>query len=107
MNGCRWRIGDGTKIKIMNEPWLKKENGLWMQSPLDQDVANNILAVPLFEDVEEDKLIWQDDSYGNYSVKSAYNMLLNPTVAAARTDMGDWKWLWKAQAPPKSKHLIW
>ncbi|MCH95831.1 cytochrome P450, partial [Trifolium medium] len=27
--------------------------------------------------------------------------------AATRTDMGDWNWLWKAQAPPKAKHLIW
>jgi hypothetical protein len=33
INGCRWRIGDGTTIKVMNEPWLKKEDGLWIQAP--------------------------------------------------------------------------
>jgi hypothetical protein len=40
MNGCRWRIGDGSKIKIMNEPWLKKEDGLWLRSPQDEGVFN-------------------------------------------------------------------
>jgi hypothetical protein len=136
MNGCRWRIGDGSKIKIMNEPWLKKEDGLWLQSPQDEgvfnmsvnqlmlqnrkewdsvkikllfplNIANSILDVPLLNDVEEDKLIWYDDLNGNYSVRSAYNLLINPTVADARIDSGCWKWLWKAQAPPKTKHLIW
>ncbi|MCI06599.1 RNA-directed DNA polymerase (Reverse transcriptase) [Trifolium medium] len=33
---ARWRIGDGTKIKVMNEPWLKKEDGMWMPSPQEQ-----------------------------------------------------------------------
>ncbi|MCI17497.1 hypothetical protein A2U01_0038645, partial [Trifolium medium] len=23
VNGCRWKIGDGSKIKIMPEPWLR------------------------------------------------------------------------------------
>jgi hypothetical protein len=84
----------------MNEPWLKKEDGLCMQSPQDQgvydmyinqlmlpngkvwdsdkikmifplNVVNTIPTVPLFDDVVEDKLIWQDDIHGNYSVKSA------------------------------------
>ncbi|MCI37607.1 putative ribonuclease H protein, partial [Trifolium medium] len=36
MNGCRWRIGDGTKIKVMHEPWLKKEDGMWLPSPQEQ-----------------------------------------------------------------------
>jgi hypothetical protein len=81
--------------------WLKKEDGLCMQSPQDQgvydmyvnqlmlpngkvwdcdkikmifplNVANTILTVSLFDDVVEDKLIWQDDIHGNYSVKSVY-----------------------------------
>ncbi|CAJ2650781.1 unnamed protein product [Trifolium pratense] len=90
INGCRWRIGEDTKIKVMNEPWFKKEDGLWMQSPQEQgvynmfvnqlmlpngkvwdcdkiimlfplNVANSILAVPLFNEIEEDNLVWQDD----------------------------------------------
>ncbi|MCH90826.1 putative ribonuclease H protein, partial [Trifolium medium] len=33
---ARWRIGDDTKIKVMNEPWLKKEDGFWLQAPQEQ-----------------------------------------------------------------------
>jgi hypothetical protein len=33
INVCRWRIRDDTKIKDMDEPWLKKEDELWIQSP--------------------------------------------------------------------------
>jgi hypothetical protein len=29
-------VGDGTKISIMSDPWLKKEDGLWAQSPQQQ-----------------------------------------------------------------------
>jgi hypothetical protein len=137
MNGCRWKIGDGTKINIMNEPWLKKNDGKWLQSPQEQGVANlcvnqllypnekawdcnkicsifpsyvanSILAVPLFDDVVEDQLVWDDDMHGNYTVKSGYNLLLQtPLEAVTRQGNEDWKWLWKIQAPPKTKHLLW
>jgi ribonuclease HI len=137
MNGCRWKIGDGTRINIMNEPWLKKDDGKWLQSPQVQGVANlyvhdllshnekawdsnkihsifptcvanSILAVPLFDDVVDDQLVWDDDMHGNYSVKSGYNLLLHTTIEGVITqENADWKWLWKIHAPPKSKHLLW
>ncbi|CAJ2672830.1 unnamed protein product [Trifolium pratense] len=98
LNGCRRKIGDGTNIKVMNEPWLKKEDGKWMQSPQEQgvsslyvnqlmlangkvwdnnkvsalfpiNVANSILAVPLYDDIEEDQLVWDDDMHENYNVR--------------------------------------
>jgi hypothetical protein len=34
--GCRWRIGDGSNIKVMNEPWLREEEGRWVESPQRQ-----------------------------------------------------------------------
>ncbi|GAU27143.1 hypothetical protein TSUD_104520 [Trifolium subterraneum] len=137
MNGCRWRIGDGTKINVTNEPWLRMEDGKWMQSPQDHEVsnlyvnqlmlpnekvwdsnkihtlfssnvANSILAVPLFDNIGEDYLVWDDDTHGNYNVKSGYNLLLQSTLeASAIQEEEDWKWLWKIQAPPKTKHLLW
>ncbi|CAJ2674897.1 unnamed protein product [Trifolium pratense] len=137
-NGFRWRIGDGTKINVMNEAWLKKEDGKWMQSPQEQgvsnlcvkqlmlpngkvwdsnkihtlfplNVANFILAVPLFEDIEEDHFVWDGDLHGNYKVKSGYNLLIQSTIDSVKASQGneDWKWLWKIQAPPKTKHLLW
>jgi hypothetical protein len=137
MNGCRWKIGDGTKINIMNEPWLKKEAGKWLQSPQEQGVANlhrnqllrpnektrdsnkiyslfppcianHILAVPLFDNIDEDQLVWDDDIHGNYNVKSGYNLLLQPRIEAMTIQENEaWKWLWKIKAPPKTKHLLW
>jgi hypothetical protein len=47
------------------------------------DVATSILVIPLFYMVEEDKIVWIDDMYGNYNVKSGYNLLLNSIVDAA------------------------
>jgi ribonuclease HI len=71
-------------------------------------VANSILAVPLFDDVVEDQLVWNDDMYGNYTVKSGYNLLLQtPIEAVTRQGNEDWKGLWKIHAPPKTKHLLW
>jgi ribonuclease HI len=71
-------------------------------------VANSILEVPLFNDVEEDHLVWDDDMHGNYNVKSGYNLLLEPTIdAVTRQGKEDWKWIWKIEAPPKTKHLLW
>ncbi|MCI14112.1 putative ribonuclease H protein, partial [Trifolium medium] len=34
--GCRWRIGDGSKIKVMNEPWLRGEGRGWVSAPQHQ-----------------------------------------------------------------------
>jgi hypothetical protein len=121
----------------MNETWLKKDDGKWLQSPHEQGVANfyvnqllcpdekawncnrilsifpsyvanSILAVSLFDDVVEDQVVWDDDMHGNYTVKSGYNLLLQtPIEAVTRQGNEDWKWLWKIQAPPKTKHLLW
>jgi hypothetical protein len=41
------------------------------------DIANNILDIPLLEVGEDDKLVWYDETFGQYSVKSANNMMLN------------------------------
>jgi hypothetical protein len=35
-----------------------------------------ILKVPLFDMVEDDKLVWYNDACGNYDVKSGYNFML-------------------------------
>jgi ribonuclease HI len=121
----------------MYEPWLRKEDGKWIQSPQAQGVsnlyvnqlwlpnrkawdsnkiqlmfsshvANSILTVPLFDDVEEDQLVWDDDKFGNYSVKSGYNLLLQEPLENLTLQANEgWKWLWKIQAPPKTKHLLW
>ncbi|PNX71244.1 ribonuclease H, partial [Trifolium pratense] len=137
MNGCRWRVGNGKNIKVMSEPWLRGENGAWLPSPQDQGVhnynvndlmmsnvtmwdkdkieslfsihiANRILGIPLFDMVEEDKLLWIDSTNGNYNVKSGYKLMMK--IAGKVHDapqQAAWRDLWSIQAPPKAKHLLW
>jgi hypothetical protein len=124
-------------MSYMREPWLKKEDRKWLQSPQEQDVANlhmnqimcpnekawdnnkilslfppyvanHILAVPLFVDIEEDHLVWADDIHGNYNVKFGYKMLLQTQFEGVITQGNKgWRWLWKIQAPQKTKDLLW
>jgi hypothetical protein len=103
--GCRWQIGDGRKIQIMHEPWLRTSQDCCIRAPQSQnvynltvqhlllhnikkwdeekinslfpiDVAKEILAVPLLEVVREDKLIWSGENNGVYSVRSGYRKLM-------------------------------
>lgn len=86
--GCRWNIGDGSRIKVMNEPWLRGAEegcfrGLQGQDVYDiivnnlmlanvkqydihkirymftNDVANDIFKVTLVEDMLEDIMVWK------------------------------------------------
>jgi hypothetical protein len=63
-------------------------------------VANAILNTPLFDLVEVKKLVWNDDTCGNYRVKSGYNLLLK-CIGQTETlhDEGEWKNIWKEHAP--------
>jgi hypothetical protein len=104
--GCRWCIGDGSSnIKVMGDPWLREVDGRWVTSPQNQGVHNlylqhimlpnskqwdgvkikslfsdheakKILAVPLLNTVEVDKLIWNEENDGIYSVRSGYRKLM-------------------------------
>jgi hypothetical protein len=137
MNGCRWIIGSGTNIKVMSDPWLREEDGAWLPSPQIQGahnlnvnelllqnekkwdkekieslfspvVVNRILDIPLFDTIEEDKLIWNDSLHGEYSVKSGYNMLLDVIGKGLNYNCQErWNNIWKIKAPPKAKHLLW
>ncbi|MCI08932.1 pentatricopeptide repeat-containing protein, partial [Trifolium medium] len=46
--------------------------------------------------------------HGHYSVKSGYKLLAQTSIqTVAEQGSEEWKWLWKIQAPPKTKHLLW
>jgi hypothetical protein len=129
MSGCRWIIGSGTNIRVMDDPWLRENDEAWLPSPQVQGAHNLIVKDLMLPNVkrldkekieslfpmdvgkrilEEDKLIWSDSMYGQYSVKSGYNKLMNVT-GNMENSVGHEKWscLWKILAPPKVKHLLW
>ncbi|XP_058766718.1 uncharacterized mitochondrial protein AtMg00310-like [Vicia villosa] len=86
--GSRWRIGDGSNINVMREPWLRGVEGGRMEAPqeehvyslvvkdlmdplckqwdrnkIDQlftdEITDIILQVPLVGDVTEDGIVWK------------------------------------------------
>ncbi|WJX67053.1 alcohol dehydrogenase (NADP(+)) [Trifolium repens] len=59
---ARWNIGDGSKIKVMSDPWLRGQGRGWLSAPQPQ--AGEILAVPLIREVEEDRLVWKEEQHG-------------------------------------------
>jgi hypothetical protein len=121
----------------MGEPWLRDKEQAWIPSPQVQGVYNlkvidlmhtdmklwdqakiestfsahvakSILDIPLFNLIEEDKLVWVDSTHGQYSVRSGYNLMMNISGRFEETASNeDWNSLWKILAPPKAKHLLW
>jgi ribonuclease HI len=138
MHGYRWSIGSGTNIRVMSDPWLRGNDGAWIPSPHVQGVHNLfvndlmvpnmrvwdkgkiesifpmhiaccILKIPLFGTLDDDKLVWVDNSNGLYSVKSGYKIMLNITglVHDQVNQQEGWKDLWNIRTPPKAKNLLW
>ncbi|PNX54306.1 ribonuclease H, partial [Trifolium pratense] len=101
----RWRIGGGDKIHVMSDPWLRGNGERWIPSPqlegmynlfvrdlmIDNykawnvnkirmlfpvQVAERIIATPLIGSVYVDKMIWEDERNGYYSIKSGYKLAM-------------------------------
>jgi hypothetical protein len=41
------------------------------------DAVETIMSMPLFQTVREDKLIWDGNKEGKYSIREGYRMLMN------------------------------
>jgi hypothetical protein len=101
--GCRWRIGDDDKIRVMSDPWLRGNGEHLILSPqrecvydlfvrglmvknykartianicmlFPNHVAERIIATPLTGSVYEDKMVWEGERNGCYSVKFSYKL---------------------------------
>ncbi|GAU36186.1 hypothetical protein TSUD_274640 [Trifolium subterraneum] len=135
--GCRWRIGSGVNIRVMHDPWLRGSANRWVPSPqpagvyqlsvrdllhekykawnivkvrnlFSKDVAEKILETPLVSSVREDKVVWEEERNGCYSVKSGYKLAMRYIIGSDKYHvMGNWNGIWKAQAPHKARHLLW
>ncbi|XP_058742176.1 uncharacterized protein LOC131614632 [Vicia villosa] len=74
----------------------------------DHVVAETILRVPLVEEVVEDRLVWQEERNGEYSVKSGYRLWRGVQSSNRCNDReGNWKNVWNILAPSRAKHLLW
>ncbi|PNX90826.1 hypothetical protein L195_g046953, partial [Trifolium pratense] len=44
----------GIEVILMSEPWLRKEDGLWIRAPqIEEAEVEAIMVVPLFDEVQE------------------------------------------------------
>ncbi|XP_058756012.1 uncharacterized protein LOC131629231 [Vicia villosa] len=103
-SGTRWRIGDGSKVKIWYDNWIPtnpgfkalsprrgieenamvnvlidSESGRWktdiLSEVFNQNEAAQIASIPLSSRLREDKRIWHFEKDGKYSVKSVHHYL--------------------------------
>jgi hypothetical protein len=71
-------------------------------------VANRIIDIPLLDNMVDDKLVWVNNAYGDYNVKSSYKLCLNITGKGMHAaHLEDWSSLWNILAPQKTKHFLW
>lgn len=105
LKGCRWRIGDGRRVRVWRDHWIPGERqvatpldtlGLNIEQAtvdklIDQNtmswnlqnihglfnplVAATILKMPLSFTSYPDKCIWNEEKDGRFSVRSAYRLI--------------------------------
>lgn len=135
--GCRWKVGDGSRIKVWGEPWLRTSPPFRLQEPVQlglsemrvcdlmlpglrawnphvvralfhEDIAEKILSLPLYDIWVEDVLLWNPDSRGAYTVKSAYQLCQTVlAVTEASVAHPNWQLIWRLEVPPKIRHFVW
>ncbi|GAU48559.1 hypothetical protein TSUD_182070 [Trifolium subterraneum] len=121
----------------MYDPWLRGNGDRWVSSPQVEcvydlfvkdlllenykawDIAKiqnlfiglvvkEIIATPLISSVKEDKMVWEEERNGCYSVKFGYNLAMRCIFHSNKHHVdGNWNDIWKAQSPHKTRHLLW
>ncbi|KAL8147598.1 hypothetical protein AgCh_005064 [Apium graveolens] len=136
LTGSSWRVGTGNDIDIIGQPWLgNKENAfVTTVSPsiINQkisslmcagtrnwdweviaDIFNNrdqesIQATIIEEEFDSDMLQWDWDITGQYTVKSAYNLLqVQKGAWVVHDNDSSCKALWKIKATKKALSVLW
>jgi hypothetical protein len=139
-SGLIKRIGDGSTIKVWDVPWIPENHSSrpYVRQPeadvtrveelIDQDTGDWDLAKIatnfVFPDVEaicrlpighvpEDTWAWKHDKHGNFTVRSAYKVLIherrrnNEASSSVTAPIRHWQKLWKLPVPPKVRNFWW
>jgi hypothetical protein len=135
--GCRWVVGDGRSVRVMADPWVRGGESWWVSSPQKEEVydmtvnqllvegekrwdvqkvkylfndemVEKILSMNICQDVREDKLIWEGEKNGLYTVRAGYRSIMSEVWNKRSRNLNtNWSAIWNINAPPKTKHLIW
>ncbi|CAN1135828.1 Putative ribonuclease H protein At1g65750 [Linum perenne] len=103
--GSRWR---GLKVCDIFIPGYLEWDREMIEILFEPRDVLEILSVPLGVGGDRDKLIWHYEVKGNYSVRSAYRVLMdsvNPRPELAV--QGAWSQIWSMTVPPRIKNFMW
>ncbi|CAI9767956.1 unnamed protein product [Fraxinus pennsylvanica] len=84
-----------------------------LRALFNPNIVEEILKIRLPFNRVRDKLIWDNESSGNFTLKSAYKLILNGIVdrigesSFQSQDTPIWKRIWKMKMPRKIKSFIW
>ncbi|OMO88292.1 reverse transcriptase [Corchorus capsularis] len=136
--GSRWRVGSGN-LDVWEDCWVDNlnscrplpridthkpsirvadlidfENRSWnidmVLNTFEKEDAWRILSLAIPRQPVPDRLIWNDNKLGCFSVRSAYYMarrLLGRDVMPIGSRLPIWKYIWSASVPPKIKYFAW
>ena len=75
--------------------------------------CQEILAIPLTQVEEEDKVVWKVNKSHDFSVKSAYQVVLRLAQQQSGESSNDrsnekiWKHIWTLKVTPKVRNFLW
>lgn len=134
-SGMARRVGSGANVDVETDPWLPCQTNPYISTSnealkgtkvislmaenhntwdvdLIHDIfnerdANLILSIPI-QSTDNDSWFWRKDKMGQYTVKSAYDVLRDNSMASnASINKTFWTKLWHLKIPLKVKHFMW
>ncbi|KAH9679641.1 putative reverse transcriptase/RNA-dependent DNA polymerase [Citrus sinensis] len=136
--GLRWKIGSGNQVCIYKSNWLPRpeafkpfspptldiqavvadlidENQNWKKEMIYQhfmkEDAAMIVRIQLPKTPKPDQYLWHYDKYGQYSVKSGYQIALKlkcpNSPCSSDSSLSQWNVIWAAELPEKIKIFMW
>jgi len=80
VHGCRWRIRDGSKIRVMKDPWLQVEGLAWMQAPQPHGVYDMVVSDLMVSWERRWDVVKIQNLFSPHVAQNILSVSLNPNV---------------------------
>ncbi|KAK6128871.1 hypothetical protein DH2020_037388 [Rehmannia glutinosa] len=111
------RCSEDIQIGLMVSDLIDGESKTWktdiIRQIFNRQDADRICSMHISRRLPPDKMFWRYTSNGNFSVKSAYQVIKNQweqsntDITSSSNISSVWKKMWNFRLPPKIKHFIW